>query len=71
MALLSIAHLDSSELPTISIPIALANEATIRLFDIDRFRRIINRRRRWSRLCYQGASDRCSANQPAHNASAI
>jgi hypothetical protein len=38
----SIANLDSTKLPAISIPVALPNQAAGRLFDVDRLRRIIN-----------------------------
>jgi hypothetical protein len=55
--LLSIANLDSAKLPTISIPVALSDETADRLFDVNRFWRIIDRRRlRRSRPCCQGAA---------------
>ena len=41
----SIADLDPPVHPAISIPVALANDPADRLFDIDRLRRIIYRRR--------------------------
>ena len=42
----SITNLDPAETPTVSVPVTLANHAADWFFDVDRFRRIVNRRRR-------------------------
>jgi hypothetical protein len=64
----SIANLDSAEYPSVTVPVALANEAAYRLFDVDRRRRIVNRWRRRSGTC-QGAAEQCPADKSAHHAS--
>src|ERR1700704_831305 len=64
----SIANLDSTKLPAISIPVALPNQTAGRLFDVDRLRRIINRRRRGSWPCCQSAAEQRPADKSAHYA---
>jgi hypothetical protein len=64
----SIANLDSTKLPAISIPVALPNQTAGRLFDVDRLRRIINRRRRRSWPCCQSAAEQRPADKSAHYA---
>src|SRR3977135_45577 len=64
----SIANPDSTKLPAISIPVALPNQTADRLFDINRLRRIINRRRRRSWPCCQGAAEQRPPDKSAYYA---
>jgi hypothetical protein len=64
---LSVTDLDSAELPAVSVPVALPNQSADRFFNVDRRRRVINRRwRRWARS--ECTSEQGPADKAAHYA---